>query len=88
MTDIKETLDIFTAVKSLKSAYDLAMEDGKIDIFDFRYLADPISAVREAIKDIGKVKEELSDLDKEEIELLITTALELIMAVIDALEKN
>ena len=87
MAGMKETLEVFAAVKSLLEAYKLAMADGKINFFDARYLAAPISAVKEGLKGLKEVGVEIKDMDTEELQLVITAAVELITAALEASEK-
>lgn len=86
MAGIKETLELFAAIKSLLEAYKLAMADGKITIFDARYLAAPISAVKVGLQGLKEIPVEVADLDKDELEAVINAAVELVTVALEAAE--
>ena len=84
---IKEITDVFYLLREFAEAIKIAKADGKVDIFDVLSVdtMDVVSAAIDAVQGSGDIAAELADLDKEEIQELITIALEASKCMLDVI---
>ena len=82
MADLTQTMEVVEGLKSLVEAYKKAMADGKINIFDAKYLPEVVSKVAVAVKGVKQVGVEVKDLDQAEVEQLVKALLELVELVL------
>lgn len=83
MTGIKETTEVLLLLKVLPAVYAEAAKDGKIgNLADLRLLPKLMGPVRDAVKDVAKVKEELADLDRAELETLTAQLIDGLMGLV------
>ena len=75
---IKEITDVFYLLREFAEAIKSAKANGTLDIFDLLSLdtMDVVTAAVTAMQGSGDIAAEIQDLDKEEIQELITIALD------------
>lgn len=82
MSDLTQTMEVVGALKALVEGYKKAMADGKINIFDAKYLPELVGKVAVGVKGVKEVGAELKDLDQAEVEQLVQALLELVELVV------
>jgi len=87
---IKEITDIFYLLKEFAEAIKSAKSDGTIDIFDVLSgdTMDVVTAAVAAMQGSSDIAAELADLDKEEIQELITIALDASKSLLDVIVET
>lgn len=83
---MKETLEIFDAVDAAIAAYEDAMKDGEINLWDLPKLARVVGPIREAVKDIKLVKIEIADADMVETQVCLERLVKLALLIAKAME--
>lgn len=87
---IKEITDVFYLLKEFAEAIKHAKANGTIDIFDLLSLdtVDVVKAAVTAMQGSGDIAAELADLNKEEIQELITIALDASKSLLDVIVET
>lgn len=71
---IKETLEVFTALEAVCGGILKACEDGKLGLLDLRHVLEPAKAAAAAVRGAEQVPAELKDVDEAELNQLIDRA--------------
>lgn len=65
---IKETMELLTAIDHLLIALEVALEDGKIDLYDLPRLLPLWSEFYQAAQGLSEIPDEVKDLDAVELQ--------------------
>ncbi len=69
--DIKETMEVFTAVEAEADAIIASCADGKLGLGDIKHQLPVLAKARAAFDHAGSIAAELKDLDEAEIEQVV-----------------